>query len=78
VKSLTGCAVAGQAFGVVKGSVMPTGVLMCGVTGRAFEPAGSETLALHQPKRLESDILQLRIIDSRLIAMTDAAEPHLL
>lgn len=65
--------VARIALAVVKFGVIPAGVLMRDMAGRASQFARTEAAALHQTQRLEANIFQLVIIDRRLGPMTGSA-----
>jgi hypothetical protein len=66
------------AFFVVERWISAARVLMGHMTSGTGQLAGRETLALHQTKRLKTDVLNLGVIDWRLIAMAVSAEVDLL
>ena len=69
--------VAGMARLVIKGRIVSLGILMCGMARRAVEVANPKTAALHEPKWLEANILDLIIPDRRLKTMAISAKAHL-
>ncbi len=73
-----GAAVTGEALLVVKGGLVSNGILMRGMAGCASQPARPEAAAFHQPQRLKTHVLELRVINRRLDPVAISTEADLL